>query len=112
MNCKFILLIVGPSSSTVEADKLVHNNNVYRVSAWPLGYRTFFICSTILSMKFILLINIKMPTVVGILIFISRIYTISESSKTINNLIFQLRSSNRVLSSVEHERSFITSGLG
>ena len=31
-----------------------------------------FSCSTQLSMKFFLLINIKMPTVVGILIFINR----------------------------------------
>ena len=32
-----------------------------------------FSCSTQLSMKFILLINVKMPTTVGILTFISRI---------------------------------------
>ena len=32
-----------------------------------------FSCSTQLSLKFILLINVKMPTVVGILTFISRI---------------------------------------
>ena len=31
-------------------------------------------CSTQLNMKFILLINVKMPTVVGNLICISRIY--------------------------------------
>ena len=31
-----------------------------------------------LSMKFILLINVKMPTIVGILTFISMIYTTSE----------------------------------
>ena len=30
-------------------------------------------------MKFIMLINVKMPTIVGILIFISMIKTISES---------------------------------
>ena len=41
-------------------------------------------------MKFILLINIKMPTVVGILIFISKI--------------------NFMLSRVEHEKGFMTSG--
>ena len=38
-----------------------------------------FSCSTQLSMEFILLINVKMPTYVGILTFISRIYTVSES---------------------------------
>ena len=32
-----------------------------------------FSCSTQLSMKFILLINVKMPTIVGILTFMSRI---------------------------------------
>ena len=30
-----------------------------------------FLCSTQLSMKFFLLINVKMPTIVGILIFMS-----------------------------------------
>ena len=33
----------------------------------------FFSCSTQLRIKFILLINVKMPTIVGILTFISRI---------------------------------------
>ena len=37
-----------------------------------------FPCSTQLSMKFILLINVKMPTIVGILTFISMINTTSE----------------------------------
>ena len=40
-------------------------------SIWLRGYRTFS-CSTQLSMKFSLLINMKMPTIVGIFIFISR----------------------------------------
>ena len=43
-----------------------------------------------LSMKFFLLINVKMPTIVGILIFISR--------------------KNFMLNWVEYEKSFITSG--
>ena len=47
---------------------------------------------TFMSMIFILLIIVKMPTIVGILTFISRI--------------------NFVLSWVEHEKSFITSGPG
>ena len=38
---------------------------------WPRGYKHFS-CSTQLSIKFLLLINIKMPTNVGILIFMSR----------------------------------------
>ena len=40
-----------------------------------------FSCSTQLSTKFILLINVKMPTIVGILTFISMINTISERLK-------------------------------
>ena len=41
-----------------------------------------------LSMKFIVLINVKMPTIVGILTFISMIDTTSESLKT-EKFIFQ-----------------------
>ena len=41
----------------------------------------FFSCLTHLSIKFILLINVKMPTIVGILTFISRINTTSERLK-------------------------------
>ena len=37
-----------------------------------------FSCSTQLSTEFILLINVKMPTIVGILTFISMINTTSE----------------------------------
>ena len=40
-----------------------------------------FPCSTQLSMKFVLLINVKMPTIVGILTFISMINTTAERSK-------------------------------
>ena len=39
-------------------------------------------------MKFILLINVKMPTIVGILTFISSINTTSESFKARNILTF------------------------
>ena len=38
-------------------------------------------------MKFIMLINVKMPTVVGILTFISLIDTVSERLKAINFFI-------------------------
>ena len=41
------------------------------------------------SMKFIMLINIKMPTIVGILTFISIIYATSESLKVRKVFIFQ-----------------------
>ena len=47
-----------------------------------------FPCSTQLSTKFILLINVKMPTIVGILTVISRINTTSESFKARKIIIF------------------------
>ena len=44
----------------------------------PRGYKMFFSCLTQLSKKFSLLINMKMPTKIGIFIFISReIFTLS-----------------------------------
>ena len=46
-----------------------------------------FPCSTQLSKKFILLINVKMPTIVGILTFISMINTTSERLKARNLFI-------------------------
>ena len=46
-----------------------------------------FPCSTQLGTKFILLINVKMPTIVGILTFISMINTTSEILKAMNFFI-------------------------
>ena len=46
-----------------------------------------FSCSTQLSTKFILLINVKMPTTVGILTFISMINTTSERFKAKKNFL-------------------------
>ena len=43
-----------------------------------LELRSFFFHAQQLSIKFILLINVKMPTIVGILTLISRINTTSE----------------------------------
>ena len=48
-----------------------------------------FPCSTQLSTKLILLINVKMPIIVGILTFISRINTTSERLTARNFLIFR-----------------------
>ena len=62
--------------------------NSHRVSA--LSFSTYYIspdviklfsCSTKLSTKFILLINVKMPTTVGIFSFISMINTTFERLK-------------------------------
>ena len=52
----------------------------------PRGYKTF-LCSTQLSTKFNLLINVKMPTIVGIFTFISMINTTSERLKARNFFI-------------------------
>ena len=46
-----------------------------------------FSCSTQLSMKFIMLISVKMPTMVGIFTFISMINTTSERLKARNFFI-------------------------
>ena len=72
-----------------------------------------FSCSTQLSTKFILLINVKMPTIVGILTFISIINITFERPQARNFFICQyfMSSWNFLLSWVEHEKSFITSGL-
>ena len=48
-----------------------------------------FSCLTQLSMKFIMFINVKMPTFVGILTFISMINTTFESLKARKVFIFQ-----------------------
>ena len=69
-----------------------------------------FSCSTQLRMKFSLLINMKMPTTVGIFIFISREkfmlgYVLQERIAIVSSL-----RTNFMLSWVEHETSFITSG--
>ena len=49
----------------------------------------FFLCYTQLSMRFIMLINVKMPTIVGILIFMSMIITTYEQLKARNAFIFK-----------------------
>ena len=65
-------------------------------------------CSTQLSTKFILLINVKMPTYVGILTFISRINTPTWSLTARKLIIFQLSalisSFNFML--IEHEKFY------
>ena len=48
-----------------------------------------FSCSTQLSMKFNMLINVKMPTIVGILTFINMMNTKFKRMKARNVFIFQ-----------------------
>ena len=61
---------VSSFDNSVDPDHLVSGPEVIKL----------FLCSTQVSTKFILLINVKMPTIVGILTFISRINKTSESS--------------------------------
>ena len=67
-------------------------------------------------MKIILLINVKLPTIVGILTFTSMINTISERLKTRNFFICQYFSFYEQLKFraqlQEHEKRFIISGQG
>ena len=61
----------------------------------PRGYKKIMLKLTHLSIKFFLLINVKMPTVVGILTFMSRknsILGLSELEKKMIFLIFLLMS--------------------
>ena len=57
------------------------NKKITVVRVTGLEVTKHFPCSTQLSMKFILLINVKMPTIVGTLTFISMINTTSERLK-------------------------------
>ena len=52
------------------------------ISGWPQGYKSF-LCSTQLSKKIIMLINVKMPTT-----FISKLNAISESLKARKSVFF------------------------
>ena len=55
---------------------------------WTRGYKTFFMLNST-EYKFIMLINVKMPTVVGILTFISMLNANCESLKARKVGIFQ-----------------------
>ena len=74
-----------------------------------------FSCSTQLSTEFILLVNVEMPTIVGILTFISMVYTTSERPKARNFFIcryFRVYAQiefRAQLSKLKHEKGFITS---
>ena len=68
------------------------NAGLLTMHVWRLGSpgtesQALRLCSTQLSMKFIMLINVKMPTIVGILTFISLIDTKFESLKSRNVFI-------------------------
>ena len=69
---------MGVNKLSVDVKKKISSSEVIKL----------FWCSTQLSMKFILLINVKMPTIVGILTFISRMNTTSKGFKARCFLIF------------------------
>ena len=76
-----------------------------------------FSCSPQLSTKFILLITVKMPTIVGILTFISMINTTPEGLKARNFFICRYFSFYEQLKfhtqlSLTKKKVFITSGPG
>ena len=66
--------------------KIHKNCGKYRFQNWDRGYKLFSY-STQLKTKFILLINVKMPTIVCILTFMSRINTTSDRLKAKNFFI-------------------------
>ena len=88
--CKIVLVDNGGliSLNRADLDPLCSRYGHCRKQTWPRGYNTF-LCSTQLNMKFILFINVKMPTIIGILTFVSRINTISDSFITRKELICQ-----------------------
>ena len=65
--------------------KVIFENGNFSLSRPGPEVIKLFSCSTQLSTKFFLLINVKMPTIVGILTFRSRkniILSLSESEKS------------------------------
>ena len=89
-------LVCDPTSRVIEWLRYRMGKNLvevkYSVSISTIGLSgpeviKLFSCSTQLSTKFILLINVKMPTIVGILTFISMIDTPSEGLKARNFLM-------------------------
>ena len=64
------------------------SENISWANLFNPGIR-FFSCSTQLSIKFIMLINVKMSTIVGIFTFISMINTTTEKVKARKIFIFQ-----------------------
>ena len=73
--------------TTGDNNRIMEETSLLQMT-WTRGYKTSS-CSTQLSTKFIRLINVKMPTAVGILTFMSRINTTSEILKAKQNQYFQ-----------------------
>ena len=71
---KWSLLTLYPVTGSLflESDPNLNTKRSYKEGSGPDVIKLLSL-STQLNMKFILLINVKMPTIVGILTFISRI---------------------------------------
>ena len=80
MNIHFYVCVSECENLAVFAVWLVYSLSL---SIGPRDYKTFFMLSSA-EHEFILLINVKMPTIVGILTFISMINTTSERLKARN----------------------------
>ena len=62
--------------------------SLYRMYTGPEVIKLFS-CSTQLTMKFFMLINVKMPTIVSILTCISMINTISDRNEAKNIFVYR-----------------------
>ena len=91
-------------TNTVVLSNLLFQNNISKKNTisgpWPRVIK-LFLCSTQLSTKFILFINVKMQICVGILSFISMINT-SERLKSRNLITFRCFSFDEQFEIVEH----------
>ena len=86
---------------------LKYGQNIWTTTSGP-EVRKLFSCSTQLSMKFVLLINLKLPTTANsFLLYIAEHENFSANKFEIFIFIWR---KNFMLSWVEHEKSFITSG--
>ena len=72
-------MVEGPGESHATPDITAHGPEVINISS----------CSAELSTQISMLKTVKMPTIVGILTFISMINTASESLKARKEIIFQ-----------------------
>ena len=82
----FYITFAGVRHNLAEDSYAMFNLIFIKNQASPQGYKSFF--HTQLSMKFIMLINVEMPTIVGFSTFNSIIKTTSESSKARKVFIF------------------------
>ena len=66
-----------------------------------------FSCSTQLNMMFIIVINVKMPTIVGILTFISMTMLINVKMSTIVGILTFISMINRTSESLKERKNVI-----